>query len=274
MLGDIINTVVEATSDNLADQAKESMKTEALSAGGEMMADIAIDSVAGFIPVIGNAISGYRKNKAINNLNVFIQELHKRVSILEEANKSENKDYQEKIDDFYVIGSDITVKTTQEEKIKYIANGVLNSIKNDFSYDISILYFSVLERMTILELEILKKYNQFIFDRGEDWVNEIIESFNINMPGFKAAKSNLIRAGLLQNKTESYLQHDIDEITDALITAQNDINKTVEYINSSTNKRKLKTSKSKKVKNKTKDSVSISKFGKDFVEHFISDDTL
>lgn len=273
-MGDIINTVVEATSDNLANQAKESMKTEALSAGGEMMADIAIDSVAGFIPVIGNAISGYRKNKAINNLNVFIQELHKRVSILEEANKSENKDYQEKIDDFYVIGSDITVKTTQEEKIKYIANGVLNSIKNDFSYDISILYFSVLERMTILELEILKKYNQFIFDRGEDWVSEIIESFNINMPGFKAAKSNLIRAGLLQNKTESYLQHDIDEITDALITVQNDINKTVEYINSSTNKRKLKTSKSKKVKNKTKDSVSISKFGKDFVEHFITDDTL
>ena len=29
--------------------------------------------------------------------------------------------------------------------------------------------------MTILELEILKKYNQFIFDRGEDWVSEIIE---------------------------------------------------------------------------------------------------
>ncbi|RIO78866.1 hypothetical protein, partial [Staphylococcus gallinarum] len=149
-MGNILNTLLGAASDNLADEAKEKLKTEALDTGGEIMANIALDTVAGFAPIMGNAISGYMKSKALKNQSLYIKELYKRLDILEQANNTDDEEYSEKIDDLYILGSETSAKAKQEEKIKYISNGVLNTIKHNFLYDISILYFSILDRLTIL----------------------------------------------------------------------------------------------------------------------------
>ncbi|WP_436959421.1 hypothetical protein [Staphylococcus xylosus] len=273
-MGDILGTFLGAASENLADQAKEELKTETLSTGGELVTDIAIDTFAGMVPVIGHTISGYRKTKAIKNQSIFINELCKRIDILEEANNKNDKEYHEKIDELYILGSETSNLAKQQEKIKYISNGVLNAIKYDFSYDISILYFSILDRMTILEIEILKQYNIPYFEREELWGQKIIKDFNITEAGYDAAKSNLLRNGLLQSKTESYLQHDIDKLLDSMETAQKDIINIADFIESNKKNKKIKISKNKKTKNKTKDSISISKLGRDFVNYFISEENL
>ncbi|MDW4041412.1 hypothetical protein QI289_00255 [Staphylococcus saprophyticus] len=273
-MGEILDAFLGAASDNLADQAKEVLKTETLSTGGELVTDIAIDTFAGMVPFIGHTISGYRKTKAIKNQTIFINELCKRIDILEEANNKKDKEYHEKIDDLYLLGSETSNLAKQQEKIKYISNGVLNAIKHDFSYDMSILYFSILDRMTILEIEILKQYNIPFFEREELWAQKIIKNFNITEAGYDAAKSNLLRNGLLQNKTEHYLQHDIDELLDSMETAQRDIINIADFIESNKKNKKLKISKNKKTKNKTKDSVSISELGRNFVSYFINDENL
>lgn len=273
-MGNILSTLLGAASDNLADEAKEELKTEALGSGGEIMANIALDTVAGFVPVMGNAISGYMKTKAIKNQTLYIKELYKRVDILEQANDIDDEEYNRKIDDLYILGSETSAKAKQEEKIKYISNGVLNTIKHNFSYDISILYFSILDRLTILEIEILKQYSIPYYEREDMWVKNIIEDFNITDTGYEAAKSNLLRNGLLQNKTENYLQHDIDELIDSMEIAQKDIISIASYIESSKAKKKLKISNNKKIKNKTKDSITISSLGNDFIKYFVSEDTL
>ena len=135
-MGNVLDTLLDAISNNLADEVKEELRTETFGIGGEIMADIAIDTAAGFIPIVGNAISGYRRNKALKNQSLYIQELCKRLDILEEANNTQEEKLSEKIDDLYIIGSETSAKAKQEEKIKYISNGVLNAIKHNFSYDI------------------------------------------------------------------------------------------------------------------------------------------
>ncbi|RIO79341.1 hypothetical protein, partial [Staphylococcus gallinarum] len=92
--------------------------------------------------------------------------------------------------------------------------------------------------------------------------------------GYEAARNNLLRNGLLQNKTENYLQHDIDELIDSMEKAQKDIISIADYVESNKVKKKLRISNNKRTKNKTKDSVSISKLGNDFIKYFISEDTL
>lgn len=273
-MGNILNTLLGAASDNLADEAKEKLKTEALDTGGEIMANIALDTVAGFVPIMGNAISGYMKSKALKNQSLYIKELYKRLDILEQANNTDDEEYSEKIDDLYILGSETSAKAKQEEKIKYISNGVLNTIKHNFSYDISILYFSILDRLTILEIEILKQYSIPYYERENMWWKKIIDDFNITDTGYEAARNNLLRNGLLQNKTENYLQHDIDELIDSMEKAQKDIISIADYVESNKVKKKLRISNNKRTKNKTKDSVSISKLGNDFIKYFISEDTL
>ncbi|PTL18622.1 hypothetical protein BUZ08_00260 [Staphylococcus gallinarum] len=273
-MGNILNTLLGAASDNLADEAKEKLKTEALDTGGEIMANIALDTVAGFAPIMGNAISGYMKSKALKNQSLYIKELYKRLDILEQANNTDDEEYSEKIDDLYILGSETSAKAKQEEKIKYISNGVLNTIKHNFLYDISILYFSILDRLTILEIEILKQYSIPYYERENMWWKKIIDDFNITDTGYEAARNNLLRNGLLQNKTENYLQHDIDELIDSMEKAQKDIISIADYVESNKVKKKLRISNNKRTKNKTKDSVSISKLGNDFIKYFISEDTL
>lgn len=190
-MGSVMSTLLGAASDNIAEQAKEELKTDALGMGGEMMANIALDTLAGFVPVVGNAISGYMRNKAIKNQCLYIKELHKRLDILAQANDTDDEEYSKKIDDLYILGSETSVKAKQDEKIKYISNGVLNSIKHDFSYDISILYFSVLDRLTILEIEILNQYSIPYYERENMWGRKIIDDFNITDTGYEAAKNNL-----------------------------------------------------------------------------------
>ncbi|PTJ14063.1 hypothetical protein [Staphylococcus simulans] len=273
-MGKVISRLLDAFSSNLADGAKEELKTETLGVGGEIMANTALDAFASLLPIMGGTISGHIKNKAIKNQSIYIKELSKRVDILEKANDTDNQEYNEKIDDLYILGSETSARTKQEEKIKYISNGVLNTIKHNFSYDISILYFSILDRMTILEIEILKQYSIPYNERKEMWGRKIIDDFNITDAGYKAAKNNLLRNGLLQNKTENYLQHDIDEIMESMEKAQKDIISIADYLKSSKSKKRLRVSYNKKTKNKTKDSVSISELGNDFIKYFISEDAL
>lgn len=273
-MGNVLASLLDAVSSNLADEAKEELKTETLSIGGEIMANTALDAVASLVPIMGNAISGHMKNKAIKNQSIYIQELFKRLDILEKANNTNDEEYSEKIDDLYILGSETSAKAKQEEKIKYISNGVLNSIKHNFSYDISILYFSILDRITILEIEILKQYSIPDYEREEMWARKIIHNFNITDTGYKAAKNNLLRNGLLQSKTENYLQHDIDEIIESMEKAQKDIISIADYLKNNNSKKRLKVSYNKKTKNKTKDSVSISGLGNDFIKYFISEDAL
>ncbi|RIN57066.1 hypothetical protein BU052_08700, partial [Staphylococcus simulans] len=122
--------------------------------------------------------------------------------------------------------------------------------------------------------EILKQYSIPYNERKEMWGRKIIDDFNITDAGYKAAKNNLLRNGLLQNKTENYLQHDIDEIMESMEKAQKDIISIADYLKSSKSKKRLRVSYNKKTKNKTKDSVSISELGNDFIKYFISEDAL
>ena len=131
-----------------------------------------------------------------------------------------------------------------------------------------------MDRLTILEIEILKQYSLPYYEREDMWAKKIIDDFNITDEGYIAARTNLLRNGLLQNKTENYLQHDIDELLESMEKAQKDIISIADYIDSSKSRKRLKVSRNKKTKSKTKDSVSISKLGNAFIKYFISEDTL
>lgn len=64
-MGNVLDSILNATSENLADEVKEELKTDALNTGSELLADITIDTAASLIPYMGNAIVNYRKVKLL-----------------------------------------------------------------------------------------------------------------------------------------------------------------------------------------------------------------
>ncbi|MEB6816930.1 hypothetical protein M1259_11750 [Staphylococcus aureus] len=274
-LQELSNSFINALKETAKEESKEKTKELINNNGGEEIAEFVSDVVIGtafdagfsFLPVIGKPILEYRKNKAIKNIHHFLKLLSERIHILENANNYYDK---EKLERIITIATDKVANELQEEKIKHIANGLLNSIEHNFSYDISILYFSILDRITLLEIEILKNYAMPFDERVEFFGRVIQEKFNVTDEGYFAAKNNLLRNGLLDNKTERYLQHDIDKILEAIQDMQEDISKITKYVNSNS-KSKLKTKGNKKIWNKTKDSVQITKLGRNFIDYFINE---
>lgn len=246
----IIQSILEALSTKASEETKEYLGTEAMEKGTQLIADVTVDSITGMIPYIGPQISSFRARQAISNQKIFFKEIAKRLDILEKAIGKGGEEYQQKIDNIYLIGSDATNRCIQEDKIRYIAKGVLNSIDNDYSFDMSILYFSILDKVTILEIEILKNLNVPYYERRENYKSKIIKNFNITEEGYTAAKYNLIKVGLLESRTENYIQHDIDNILKSLLVAQKDINKISDFLRNKS--KKLKVSGNKKIKSKKK----------------------
>ncbi|GEP85345.1 Uncharacterised protein [Staphylococcus piscifermentans] len=263
----IIQSILEAFSAKASEETKEYLGTETMEKGAQLITDVTVDSITGLIPYIGPQILNFKARQAITNQKIFMEEIKKRLNILEKAVEEGGEEYQQKIDNIFLIGSDATNRCMQEDKIKYIANGVLNSIDNDYSFDMSILYFSILDKITILEIEILNNLKIPYYERKENYKSEIIKKFNITEEGYTAAKYNLIKVGLLESRTENYIQHDIDNILKSLLDAQKDINEISNFLKNKS--KKLKVSGNKKVNSKTKNTIKISKLGSDFINHFI-----
>lgn len=267
----LFENVLQISVDFGAEIAKEATKQAALDAAGEMGANVLIDATSSMIPTIGPAITSFKNNKRMKNIELMLQELNKNQEDLQRKFESQSQKNKAILDDIFEMVIEKISNTLQDEKIKYMVSGYsdLLNLENP-SFDTAYLYFDTLDKMTILDIEVLKESYPLAIYQEEKPALNVLEAFDIDHSQYAAVRENLYRMGLLENDYDDKLDKDLENIVKGI----NEIRGVTESLSiawSGTKKNvKIKklTSKSQ-VKLKAKDRLKISKFGRNFISFFI-----
>lgn len=252
--------------------AKEQIKGVITEGGIELATMVGIDVLGSAIPGIGNAISSYKIQKQMNNLSTFIVELEKRIDEIQFNLEKQTPENKHTLDSVLEIVIEKAANTNQSEKIEYMINGFtsLTAMEN-ISYDVSYLYYNVLDSMTMLDIAVLKaSYFPFNYIENGKSFTDVMEEFNIDIYQYNSIRENINRMGLLENQYGDTLEKDLDSLVsnvNGLNEAVTSIQEALENPNKRIRIKKLKSN--AKIRLKAKDRLKTSKFGRQFIEFFI-----
>lgn len=243
-----------------------------------IVGDVAMDTGASMIPGIGNAISSFRQNRKIDNIEKLTKNISDDVELLKQrvsdASEKDKENYMELIDYAY----DSVELYSQKEKIDMLSNGLINIIKtDDISFDISYLYINTLNRLSLLDLAVVKLYNnqnQYIDDSPVEFESyqDILNKFGIEYEQYEAIQGNLNTLGLLETQTDQSLNKDLDTIEKQIERIDKNSETIIDDLDKLVSGKLKRVSKLKyeRFKIKSKDMYRLSKFGRDFYRHFLN----
>ncbi|MPM36294.1 hypothetical protein SDC9_82889 [bioreactor metagenome] len=279
--GFLVENVFGFLINGASEVGKQIISQQGLDTGMEMLGGVALDTGLGFVPVVGNAVSSYRMNRKIQNVEALGKELSKRIDSLQNSINTmeiEDKQRADAILDFALVSVE---SYTQEEKITYLANGIDLIFKNsNISYDISYLYINTLNNLTILDISVLKLYtNNTYANYGKphefNSYQDIVDKFNIEYEQYQGIQSNLYRMGILETQTDRSIEKDLSEIEKTVKTIEKDLKNIHgiigDLINPKKNVNRIPSLSAKLPKIKSTDRYVISKFGREFYQYFISE---
>lgn len=138
----------------------ELIEEAGLSSGKEFAAELALETAPEIVPIIGNAVRSYRINHRFSRIETFIQELEKKIDYFSLYNEQLSGDNKEKFNELLLFAFDSVGEYTQKEKIEYLVNGLETIIQaEDISFDIGYLYINTLNRLSLLDIAVVKLYN-------------------------------------------------------------------------------------------------------------------
>lgn len=265
----VLSVVTEHGKDFLKENALPLLTNEIAKQGG----DILIDYGASLIPGIGGAITEFRTNKKIRNLEVMVQVINKRNEELKEKFERQTLENKEILDNIFEMVMQKIESTNQSEKIEFMINGYSEFLNLDNpSFDVAYLYFDTLDKLTILDISVLKlsyKTNTLDDIDGYSSYTELLEVFDINYDQYVAVRENLYRLGLMQNEYDNKLAKDIKNLQIAIDEIRNSTESILNSLYGKRNQKLKKLTAKSKISLKAKDKLKISKFGKDFIRFFI-----
>ncbi|HFD3558374.1 hypothetical protein [Enterococcus faecium] len=265
----VLSVVTEYGKDFLKENALPLLTNEIARQGG----DILIDYGASLIPGIGGAITEFRTSKKIRNLEVMVQVINKRNEELKEKFEKQTLENKEILDNIFEMVMQKIESTNQSEKIEFMINGYSEILNLDNpSFDVAYLYFDTLDKLTILDISVLKlsyKTNTLDDIDGYSSYTELLEAFDINYDQYVAVRENLYRLGLMQNEYDNKLAKDIKNLQIAIDEIRNSTESILNSLSGKRNQKLKKLTAKSKISLKAKDKLKISKFGKDFIRFFI-----
>lgn len=234
----------------------------------EFALEVGVDSIVNSIPGVGSAIATYKNKKEIKNLEILTRELESKIERFSNLSKEKSDADKETIDDILEKAVDTAINIDQETKIKFIVQGFESIIENeDISYDVASLYFGTLERISLLDIAVLKHYCT-PFDLRD--IQSILDNFNIDLDMFQSSRAYLRTLGLIETKSDIKVTDDIEMIYKSL----DDTIKNVEIIKQYLlgRSKKFKPSRITKLKKlESKERYQSSKFGRNFYSYFIEE---
>lgn len=239
--------------------------------------EVGVDTLLHSIPGIGATITSYKHRMYMKNLMKLIEVLDKRIDKILENLKERSLNEEELIDSIVNIAVEKALVSKQEGKIKFIVHGLEKVLQNnDISFDIASLYFDTIDRLTLLDIAVLKYYRLPIdmeTARFKD-IGTILKSFNIDNDIFQATKANLRTIGLLETKTDIKISKDIENLYESLSSLAKKVNSISTAIKDPKKSNKIihKTISVNRIE--SKDKFEISKFGRDFHDYFIAENPI
>jgi hypothetical protein len=258
-----INAILDVGSDTVADIAKETFTG--------MIKEILVDAGASLIPGVYGAISGYKRARFERNIQKFADELYSRIEEIRVNLESKTKEQKDKIDQLFGYVMDYVIDEQQEEKIKFMVNGFVNITEHDqITEDFVLTYYDVLKELRMVDISVLRlmySSRYWINDAERETYQDVMKRHGLSYEQYESVCRNLQRIGLLTTKTDLSINDDLDQIHKAF-------KELYAYLDKLTNpKYKGSLPKLKEPKLKSKDSLQISRFGRDFVEFFLNLET-
>ncbi|AMV11543.1 hypothetical protein GT3570_11475 [Geobacillus thermoleovorans] len=259
-----IDVILDVGSDTVADIAKETFTG--------MLQGILIDAGASLIPGLYGVISGYKRVRFERNIQKFADELYSKIEEIKVNLENKTKEQKDKIDQLFGYVMDYVIDEQQEEKIKFMVNGFVNITEHDqITEDFVLTYYDVLKELRMVDIAVLRlMYSSHYWinnDAERETYRDVMERHGLSYEQYESVRRNLQRIGLLTTKTDLSINDDLDQIYKAF-------KELYAYLDKLTNPRyKGSLPKLKEPKLKSKDSLQISKFGRDFVEFFLNLET-
>lgn len=265
----VLSVVSEQGKDILKENVVPLITNELARQGG----DILIDYGASLIPGIGGAITEFRTNKKIKNLEVMVQAISKRDEELKEKFEKQTLKNKQILDEIFEMVMRKIESTSQSEKIEFMINGYSEFLNLDNpSFDVAYLYFDTLDKLTILDISVLKlSYRANTLEDIDGYSNyeELLKAFDINYDQYVAIRENLNRLGLMENEYDDKLVKDINNLQVAIDEIRGSTESIIKALSGARNAKIKTLSNRSKVRLKAKDRLKISKFGRDFIRFFI-----
>ncbi|WP_439444107.1 hypothetical protein ACSMFR_05565 [Listeria aquatica] len=261
--------IVESLTETASTYSVEGLKKlvgETLEGGAELAADFGIDTLFSFIPGVGHVYTSLKYNRRFNRIEKMYKCLSAKVDIISKNLATMSDDDKGKLDDIAELMYEKVADTIQEEKIEYMVKGfVYLSEHEELSFDIAYMYYDMLDRLTLLDLGVLKFYSTL----GQEGTYEnVLEEFNITYDQYNAVRENLSRFGLIQSQVDRYELDDLTKMEKLLNNMQESIVNVTRHLNGKD--KKVSLYKKDRLKLKSKDNLRISKFGREFLSFFVN----
>lgn len=270
----LLSVSVEYGKDFLKEEAIPLITSELVQQGGSVL----IDYGSSMIPGIGGAISEYRTGKKIRNVEKMITILNERHDTLKEKFEKQTEKNKETLDSIFEMVLGKIENTSQEEKISFMVDGYSEFLDlENPSFDVAYLYFDTLDKLTLLDIDVLKLSYRTKYFYMRDTVDgydgpanhgDILTKYDIEYQQYEAIRANLLRLGLLENEYDDKIEKDYKSVEQAIKELKVTVTGLYDLANGKKTKVKKLSSKSD-VKFKAKDRLKISKFGRDFVTYFL-----
>lgn len=268
----LLNGIQEAMKNELNEETQELVTDNINDGAWELVAEVGVDALFNSLPLLGPTLSTYNNKKVERNLKKLMGELQHKIDDIQENVKNKSERDKEIIDDIVYKAVNSAIKSDQQEKIKFIVNGLESILKNDdISYDIASLYFDTIDRLTLLDIAALQHFrNPMDMETGQVRdVQTILNKFNITLEIFQATRSNLRTYGLLETKTDKKVSDDLSNVYKAITELSNRVNELTTAVKDPKKIKRVKTTDVKPKKIQSKDSYIISEFGRNFIDYFV-----
>lgn len=265
----ILNVSIEYGKEFFKEETKALVTDAVIKQGSNVL----IDYIGSAIPGIGGAITSYRTNKKIDNIKGMMKCLNEKNQEMTNKFNLQSEENKEILDSIFEAFLEKIESTSQSEKIKFMISGYLKMLDlENPSFDVAYLYLDTLDKLTILDISVLKlAYSVSTIGEvsGYKDYEEILDAFDINYDQYEAVRQNLYRLGLTENDFDNKIDTDLKNIKIAIDELRDTTKRIVESITGSRSVKIKKLSSKSDIKLKAKDRLKISQFGRDFTKYFI-----
>lgn len=187
----------------------------ALPATLDVVATVCLDGITGtVVPGVGNMLLAYQQKQQEKRFNQALVELKNRQEEIDDILKNYEEELKPLIERMLDIYFEYSLKNSQEEKVKYLGNGYINSISVERPQEDVILgFYDTLDQVNVLDIRVLKLHCGDAFE-VRDNCEKVMEDFGIDYSQYKMIRLKLERLGLLESKNDIKQNENIGYIID------------------------------------------------------------